>query len=170
MDVVLVLVLVLLRGGVLTAVPVRAGGVLCHGRQDDDGRQLMLAEANAGDGGGGGGRRPWVVWRCGRSDVTILSCLLSSRGAAPRRGRRHHRESKEEEEEGERERKTKVRQGAREGKRFKCPRCLSYKVDDRHVLYCIHASYITLLLHFDSLLATSHHRLPGPVSVCAGVE
>jgi hypothetical protein len=120
MDVVLVLVLVLLRGGVLTAVPVRAGGVLCHGRQDDDGRQLMLAEANAGDGGGGGGRRPpWVVWRCGRSDVTILSCLLSSRGAAPRRGRRHHRESKEEEEEEEGERERERRRCDREGEKGK---------------------------------------------------
>jgi hypothetical protein len=110
---VLVLGLGLLRGGVLTTVPVRAGGVLCHGRQDDDGRQLMLAEANAGDGGGG--RRPWVVWRCGRSDVTILSCLLSSRGAAPRRGRQHHRESKEEEEEEEEE-------GERERERRRCDR------------------------------------------------
>ena len=70
---------------------------------------------DGGDGGGGGGgcwllsllllpllvsktvswrRRtstaagPWA-WRCGRSNVTILSCLLPSCGVAPRRGRHH---------------------------------------------------------------------------------
>ncbi|KAB8117486.1 hypothetical protein EE612_059556 [Oryza sativa] len=32
---------------------------------------------------------PWA-WRCGRSNVTILSCLLPSCGVAPRRGRHHH--------------------------------------------------------------------------------